>query len=113
MWTNQQCAIDHWGDDCRDVTTTKLQCRVQRLEVIVKMKKIKWGGGGVREMCTKNGSYCEKEKNKKTKRYGHMGGVGEAFVKSQNKIYYYFFFFFFGGGRVRGRSVCERRSEAS
>ena len=50
-------AIDHWGEDCRDVTT-KLQCRVQIMEVIVKM--IKSGGLGVRGMCTKNGSYCEK-----------------------------------------------------
>ena len=35
---------------------------VQRIEVIVKMKKRekKSGGGG---MCTKNGSYCEKEKS--------------------------------------------------
>ena len=36
---------------------------VQRMEVIVKMKKKErksQGGGG---MCTKNGSYCEKEKS--------------------------------------------------
>ena len=45
-------SIDHWVEDCRDVT--------------------KAGGGGI---CTKNGSYCEKEKK-----------VGEAG------------FFFFGGG---------------
>ena len=32
-------SIDHWVEDCRDVT--------------------KAGGGGI---CTKNGSYCEKEK---------------------------------------------------
>ena len=30
MWPNQQCAIDHWGEDCRDVTTTKLQCHVYK-----------------------------------------------------------------------------------
>ena len=39
---------------------------VQRMEVIVKMKKRekekKSGGGGVWGMCTKNGSYCEKKK---------------------------------------------------
>ena len=45
-----QCAIDHWVEDCRDVTTTKLQCYVY---------KEKSGEGG---MCTKNGSYCEQEK---------------------------------------------------
>ena len=33
-------SIDHWVEDCRDVT--------------------KAGGGGI---CTKNGSYCEKEKS--------------------------------------------------
>ena len=48
-------------------------------------------------MCTKNGSYCEKNKVR-----GGGGGWGqgrcerrsEAFVKIQKK----FFFFFFGGG---------------
>ena len=57
----------------------------------MKMKKKKrksQGGGG---MCTKNGSYCEKE---------FLGGQGgcelrsEAFVKIQKKKY----FFFMGGG---------------
>ena len=54
-------------------------------------------------MCTKNGSYCEKEK----KSVGR-GGQGrcerrsEAFVKIQKKNYYYFlFFFFFWGGGIR------------
>ena len=53
-----------------------------------KERKKKSGGRG---MCTKNGSYCEKEKKKKS-----QGGQGicerrsEAFVKIQ------FFFFFFG-----------------
>ena len=41
--------IDHWVEDCRDVT--------------------KAGGGGI---CTKNGSYCEKEK----KEVGEVGGGG-------------------------------------
>ena len=67
-------SIDHWVEDCRDVT--------------------KAGGGGI---CTKNGSYCEKEK----KNLGGGGGGGqgrcerrsEAFVKIQKKIY-----FFWGGG---------------
>ena len=90
------------------------------------------GGGGI---CTKNGSYCEKEK-----KVGEVGGGGqgrcewrsEAFVKIQKKkkyIYiffnFFFFFFFWGGGGVgsRGRGVrvdwgggvqggCEWRSEA-
>ena len=53
-------SIDHWVEDCRDVT--------------------KAGGRGI---CTKNGSYCEKEK-----KVGEMGG---------------------GGG---GLGRCERRSEA-
>ena len=49
-------------------------------------------------MCTKNGSYCEKEK----KSVGGVGGQGrcerrsEAFVKIQKN----FIFFFWGGGRV-------------
>ena len=41
-------SIDHWVEDCRDVT--------------------KAGGGGI---CTKNGSYCEKEK-----KVGEVGGGG-------------------------------------
>ena len=55
------------------------------------------GGGGI---CTKNGSYCEKEK-----KVGEVGGGqgrceqrSEAFVKIQ------FFFFFFGGGGGGGGS---------
>ena len=67
-------------------------------------------------MCTKNGSYCEKEK--KVSGGGGRGGVrvdvnGEvAFVKIQKK------YIFFGGGgggvRVRGggQGGCELRSEA-
>ena len=57
-------SIDNWVEDCRDVT--------------------KAGGGGI---CTKNGSYCEKEK----KSGGGGGGQGrcerrsEAFVKIQKK----------------------------
>ena len=72
-------AIDHWGEDCRDVTT-KLQCRVQIMEVIVKM--IKSGGLGVRGMCTKNGSYCEKgEKIRKQNVTDTRVGLGVGFVK--------------------------------
>ena len=41
-------SIDHWVEDCRDVT--------------------KAGGGGI---CTKNGSYCEKQK-----KVGEVGGSG-------------------------------------
>ena len=48
---------------------------VQRMEVIVKLTKRerdKVRGRGVRGMCTKNGSYCEKEK----KVGGGGGGSG-------------------------------------
>ena len=68
-------SIYHWVEDCRDVTKT--------------------GGGGI---CTKNGSYCEKEK--KVGEVGGWGGQGrcerrsEAFVKIQKKN----FFFFLGWG---------------
>ena len=54
------------------------------------------GEGGI---CTKNGSYCEKEK-KSGGGVGLRGGGGqggcEAFVKIQTKK------FFLGGGRVGG-----------
>ena len=55
-WPNQQCAIDHWGEDCRDVTTTKLQCEnIQRAQQqVFYMKKKRWrkkkGGGGTSMM---------------------------------------------------------------
>ena len=60
------------------------------------------GGGGI---CTKNGSYCEKEK-----KVGEVGGRGqgrcewrsEAFVKIIYLFLFYFFFFGGGGGRVEG-----------
>ena len=78
-------SINLWVEDCRDVT--------------------KAGGGGI---CTKNGSYCEKEK-----KVGEVGGGGgggggggqgrcerrsEAFVKIQKKKNIFFFFFWGGGG---------------
>ena len=90
-------SIDHWVEDCRDVT--------------------KAGGGGI---CTKNGSYCEKEK-KSRGGGGRGGGVqggcewrSEAFVK----IFFFFFFFFWGGGGGLvewgggGQGGCELRSES-
>ena len=71
-------SIDHLVEDCRDVT--------------------KAGGRGI---CTKNGSYCEKEK----KVGGGVGGRcerrSEAFVKIQKKKLF-FFFWGEGGGRVEG-----------
>ena len=81
-------SIDHWVEDCRDVT--------------------KAGGGGI---CTKNGSYCEKEKSRGVGWGGWGGGQGrcerrsEAFVK----IIFFFFFFFFGGGGGGGggQGGCE------
>ena len=69
-------SIDHWVEDCRGVT--------------------KAGGGGI---CTKNGSYCEKEK--KVRGRGGQGRCerNEAFVKI---LFFFFFFFFFLGGGGRG-----------
>ena len=40
-------SIDHWVEDCRDVTKAGGGGYVQRMEVIVKRKKSR-GGGGVR-----------------------------------------------------------------
>ena len=73
-WQNQQCSIDYWVEDCRDVT------------------KAGGGGGGI---CKKNGSYCEKEKSQGGGGQGRCEWRSEAFVKIQKKI----FFFFLGGGR--------------
>ena len=63
-------------------------------------------------MCTKNGSYCEKEKKSGGGGQGRCERRSEAFVKIQKKI-----FFFLGGGRVGGgggggQGGCELRSEA-
>ena len=67
------------------------------------------GGGGI---CTKNGSYCEKEK-----KVGEVGGQGKCERRSEAfvKIIYFFYFFFFGGGvglRGGGQGGCELRSES-
>ena len=55
-------------------------------------------GGGI---CSKNGSYCEKEK-KSGGGQGRCEWRSEAFVKIQKKKkkknLFFFFFFFFGGG---------------
>ena len=64
-------SIDHWVEDCRDVT--------------------KAGGGMI---CTKNGSYCEKEKKSGGGGQGRCERRSEAFVKIQKKKIY----IFFGGG---------------
>ena len=77
------------------------------MKMLKKGEKVSGEGG----MCTKNGSYCEKEKKSQ---WG--GGVGcerrsEAFVKI-------LFFFFWGGGGGfwlgggGGQGGCELRSEA-
>ena len=61
-------------------------------------KRKSQGEGG---MCTKNGSYCEKAKNR-------GGGQGrcerrsEAFVKIRKKKTFFFFFFLGGGGGGSG-----------
>ena len=56
-----------------------------------KERKIQGGGG----MCTKNGSYCEKEKKSGGGGQGKCERRSEAFVKIQKN-------FFFGGGGVGG-----------
>ena len=69
----------------------------------MKMKKREKKSVG-RGMCTKNVSYCEKEKKS-----GGWGGQGrcerrsEAFVIINFYFYFFFFyFFFFGGGGGSG-----------
>ena len=59
------------------------------------------GGGGI---CTKKGSYCEKEK-KSGGGQGRCEWRSEAFVKIQKKI---FIFFFWGGGV----SYCEKEKKS-
>ena len=66
------------------------------MKMLKKGEKVRGEGG----MCTKNGSYCEKEK--KVRGGGGQGiceRKSEAFVKIQKKEF--FFLFFFGGGGVR------------
>ena len=64
------------------------------------------GGGGI---CTKNGSYCEKEK-----KVGEVGGQGrcerrsEAFVKIHFFFFFFFFFFLGGGGGGSGWMGTEK-----
>ena len=59
------------------------------MKMLKKGEKVRGEGG----MCTKNGSYCEKEKK--------VSVGGEAFVKIQKKVCF-FLFVFFGGVRVGG-----------
>ena len=89
-------SIDHWVEDCRDVT--------------------KAGGVGI---CTKNGSYIEKEKKSGGGGGGGGGGVrvdvnGE--VKLLWKLKKKFFWVGGGGGGVGlrggGQGGCVLRSEA-
>ena len=56
-------SIDHWVEDCRDVT--------------------KAGGGGI---CTKNGSYREKEKKVGEVGGGGGGGGGGVDVNGEVKL---------------------------
>ena len=55
------------------------------------------GGGGI---CTKNGSYCEKEKKSGGGGSGRCEWRSVAFVKIQKKKknFFFLFFFFLGGG---------------
>ena len=131
-WPNQQCAIDHWGEDCRDVTNCSVMC-TKNGSYCENEKRETVRGRGSRGMCTKNGSYCEKEK-KVVEGQGRCERRSESFVKIQKKKYYYYFFlfiylylfilfiylfylfiFFWGGGGRRvlaGQGGCERRSAA-
>ena len=56
------------------------------MKMLKKGEKVRGEGG----MCTKNGSYCEKEIKCERR--------SEAFVKIQKKKIFFFFFFFLGGG---------------
>ena len=47
-------------------------------------------------ICTKNGSYCEKEKKS-----GGGGGQGRCERRSEAFVNFFFFFFFLGGGGGR------------
>ena len=83
----------------------------------MKMKKERKSQGR-RWMCTKNGSYCEKEKKSGAGGQGRCERRSEAFVKIRKKyLFFFFFFFFWGGGGVGlggggGQGGCELRSEA-
>ena len=88
-------SIDHWVEDCKDVTKAGGGGYVQRMEVIVKRKKSQGRGQG----------RCERR--------------SEAFVKIQKKHFFFIFLFFvggvglgvgLGGGGVQGGY--EWRSEA-
>ena len=68
-------SIDHWAEDCRDVTKA-----------------------GLGWICTKNGSYCEKEKSQGGGGQGRCERRSEAFVKIKKKKIFFFILFFFGGG---------------
>ena len=86
MLVHRANSIVHWVEDCRDVTKT--------------------GGGGI---CTKNGSYSEKEKVRVGVRVDVNGEV-KLLWKFKKKI-----FGWGGGGRVEGvggQGGCELRSEA-
>ena len=70
-----QCAIDHWGEDCRDVTTTKLQCHVYKEWKYIYKKRNKKSGGGVRGGCVQRMEAIVKRKNKFEGFGGRGGGV--------------------------------------
>ena len=60
------------------------------MKMLKKGEKVRGEGG----MCTKNGSYCEKEKKVRGGGQGICERRSEAFVKIQKKN----IFFFWGGG---------------
>ena len=77
---NQQCAIDHWVCHNYKIAVSS----VQRMEVIVKMLKKGRKSQGEGGMCTKNGSYCEKEK--KVSGGGGGGGGGGVRVDVNGEV---------------------------
>ena len=68
------------------------------MKMLKKGEKVRGEGG----MCSKNGSYCEKEKKVSGGGGGGVQGICEAFVKIQKKIIFFLGGGEFGlGGRVR------------
>ena len=110
MLVQRANSIDHWVEDCRDVTKAGGGGYVQRMEVIVKRKKVR-GGGGQGRCERRSEAFVDIQKKiwwggGRVEGGGGGGGQGgcelrsEAFVKIQKKkhFFFFFFFFFFWGG---------------
>ena len=63
-------SIDHWVEDCRDVTKAGEGGYVHRMEVIVKRKKSQGGGGGG------GGGRVRVDVNGEVKLFFFLGGGG-------------------------------------